>query len=1820
MSINPILFSHQVNEQFRRWQLTAFPLTDTDLHAQVRHMLMGSKTGASPLVKGPYVSLSRSFRQGAEVAELVAEGHAHPKLIKIAEYPRLFAHQEEAFRAARHGRHCLMSTGTGSGKTEAFLYPIIDHCLRLQDLGTPPGVAAVLVYPMNALAQDQLERLRRLLAGSGVTFGLYVGSTPASGDAPGGYVRLPKGAGRADFDAMRKKHSTDNLIISPYEERISEEAMTKEPPRLLLTNAKQLELLLTRSKDLGMFDGAPLRFIVFDEVHTYSGSEGAEAALLVRRLRSFARKNSDEVICFGTSATLTDPELGDKAGTNFAHRFFGVNPDLVSLVAERYQEETWPTPTNLPDPPDTQSLARLDRSLKALAGEGDLKLIAQVYQDLTGKPLSLRATWDLALYEALKQNAYVQAVYNALAEPGHLAEAVRLVHQRLGWDPTPTEEAQAHLLTYLILGAAAEKDGNPLLRPKVHYFVRGLEGVVGTLQCGGRPRLHFSGQEAQEAEPDRSASAVFPIYACKTCGQHFFSTYLRQFEVKGDRRMVAGGGQLQGESAIWSPTLEGEDLGTRVLFTDTFVAFEAEELEGDVAQKIQQRLIQKHIQLYACRRCGTFHDRPTPTCARSECALDEPPISVYVVGATGHLKRCPACNQVGPEVAGRTLEPIRPLKAITTADVHILAQDMLGAVDPDHRKLLLFADNRQDAAFQAGWMSDHARRYRFRHLIWELLKSNPGSLDVGDLSEQLFRRLKADRELARTLAPEVFRDPMKSEHSKVFDRNLQVYVRVTVLRELIMGYMQRDGLEPWGLMRVQYRGLNSENRQIRLWATQFGLSPEDMTHGIATLLDAWRRDRVVFDPGTEIFSKYWRSSDPDIEQGLIPYWDYPPRGVKFVRADGDTATYVKQVIATKGSSYAQGLVRKWGITGEPAHVFLEELWQWLRESQRLLVTLDLKSNKGKALDKGRAVAQIHVDKLELMAQEERYRCTICQRLHARPTPKMVCAGHNCPGSLSAEPAPAENYNVSVMRGMGAGREVALLRPAEHTAQVPTEIRAEIEKQFKDPKGSLNCLVASPTLEMGVDIGALDMVLLRNVPPTPSNYWQRAGRAGRRHRMAVIYTYCRRSQHDSYFFADPMRLLSGRISPPRFNLRNPILIRKHIHAAILSELRRIERTPQQTGLGPSEAASLSAVLKEALPTFVCDYLYLSGETPDGTRLHRPEALQVDTLGVLLERYRTHLVPLVRRLFAEGWPPESAVDVTEEHIEHCIAEMAPQLQNVVNRLWSRLASTLRVLEMLNRRRERGSLTPEEDRLIRRCDSYLKSLVSRNKENYTLSVLATEGFLPGYGIQAGQVQSSFQRSAGLPGMIPDFTLYRPTTLAVREFVPGNLLYANGSKFKVEVYRFPVKERQGAEQLSVDLQKRRIIGPGGGGGYADSAPLSLPVIEIADSMLGHIAHISDEEGTRFQMPVMLLGQLLANHRGGSLYQISGRQVEHLRGQALRLVNIGPADLSQKKDAEIGYPVCTVCGGIRSPYASVEEIRHFTEGHKQSCGREPGKVGFTAVAQVDGLLIRGLDSAAHAASLAEALRLGAQQVLEMDQDDLQVVLLVNELDQQDLFIYDPMPGGSGLLSQVLSRWQEVLAAARELLTACPTACEKACYDCLKDFYNVVYHKHLDRHLALKVLEAFNSQPDLLSEIPPVVDLAQVPVTVTNKTEHRLAKLIEWHHFPAPSGQVRIDLPPSAGAPYTITDFYYELPSGQRIAVCLDGLSKRIHGNPVQQQKDMLIRDALEEMGILVIVVAASDLGDPQLRLLFMKKLARHLGRRDLVPLLEADRSWDAGG
>ena len=375
MALNPVAYIEKVAQSFLRYQLAAYPFSDPHLLAQMRDLLSLDHTRASPLLRGPYVSLSRPFRAGAPVQQMVEEGLIHPHLAARipSEITHLYSHQERAIRAVAAGRTTLISTGTGSGKTECFLYPVLSRALALDDESAEPGISAVIVYPMNALAEDQMVRIRGLLAGTGVPFGIYVGKTPErEADVAG--ARLRPGSSRADYLARVAKAQKDGAgeSVHPAEEVCSRQAMRTpgRQPRILLTNVKQLELLLTRQQDVELFSGALLDYLVFDEAHTFTGAMGAETACLIRRLRSFCNVGAGQTRCIATSATIVDPGAPD-AAREFAARFFGVPTRDVETVGEDYEAETWAAPRTVPPPPKGDPSEALEACVRAVDTEDE---------------------------------------------------------------------------------------------------------------------------------------------------------------------------------------------------------------------------------------------------------------------------------------------------------------------------------------------------------------------------------------------------------------------------------------------------------------------------------------------------------------------------------------------------------------------------------------------------------------------------------------------------------------------------------------------------------------------------------------------------------------------------------------------------------------------------------------------------------------------------------------------------------------------------------------------------------------------------------------------------------------------------------------------------------------------------------------------------------------------------------------------------------------------------------------------------------------------------------------------------------------------------------------------------------------------------------------------------------------------------------------------------------------------------------------------------------------------------------------------------------
>ena len=683
----------------------------------------------------------------------------------VVPYEGVRAHQEAAIRSSHAGKTTLVSTGTGSGKTEAFLYPIISRCLELQDAGAPPGVLAVLIYPMNALAEDQLDRLRGLPAGRGIPFGTYVGKTPEE-EAQVRGERTPAGTTNAAYNERlaQGREAGEASAVLPPEERASRKAMRADggQPRILLTNVKQLELLLTRGKDVGIFAGAPLESLVFDEAHTFRGAQGAETACLIRRLRTFCSGRPDQVRHIATSATMADPEGGDAAAVDFARRFFGVtlgvDGDRVTLVREVHDELRWNERRRVPVGPPDDPHAVLSALLQAVDAPDD-----------------------------------------------EVADAVSRQLVELG-------------------GARLRRDD----------------------------------------WQDWLAS------------QHYCETWVKDFGLQAGVRAAPEGGDLIGTTRVWEH-VPAELGGSRVVLVDRLVVRpdeddDAEEVDedGDVlapgAHDFEHR---RRHPMFVCGHCGSLQGEHGGSCGA--CNVQGSLVAVQAVRSRaeypGLLHSCVAWQAPGKRPrGGRYREPARPVRAVGVSDVHVLAQSMVHL--SERARLLVFADNRQGAAFQAGWMRDHARRFRLRALMAQQIHASGAS--IGDVVYRPDDLLDEDRELSRALLPEVWQVvPFADSGTKHREERLY-FLRIQVLREVATGVKQRLGLEPWGRLKVRYLGLTSELPFVQRWAPVLGVSGEALVEGVAALLDPMRRVRVLHDR-TKLFETLWNAAAS---------WGVPAQGLE----------------------------------------------------------------------------------------------------------------------------------------------------------------------------------------------------------------------------------------------------------------------------------------------------------------------------------------------------------------------------------------------------------------------------------------------------------------------------------------------------------------------------------------------------------------------------------------------------------------------------------------------------------------------------------------------------------------------------------------------------------------------------------------------------------------------------------------------------------------------------------------------------------------------------------------------------------------------------
>jgi hypothetical protein len=1687
--------------------------------------------------RGPYISLAPHLAHGPSLGELARKGAVHPDVAAMfPDFEALFAHQAIALERIQAGRHTIVSSSTGSGKTEAFLLPILDYCLKNR---AERGVKALLVYPMNALVNDQLKRLRERLSGTGLTFARYTGETPSSDKDP----QRPKPAVLTPGERWDESRHGSGYI--PAEERWSREAIRKDAPDILVTNYSMLELLLVRGEDQKIFKphGRPsvLRFLVLDEVHSYVGALGAEIGCLVRRLREHTDRAEGGLTCVGTSATIADPDGPAKAVQavlRFATSLFACEFLPDSIVEEMTRSRAaapgsyWPEPQQLTNA-EVAELRKipvvLDPKEVALGPEA-VQTILQFTERLTGRPLPPGQPLGETLHEVLAPNGLVTWLEAKLTQPlslDELAEHLAREPQRLDH---PAEELRRELTAYLVLGTYAAGEDGPLLRPKLHVFYRGLANYNRCVSpaCG---QLLENGQTVCP----RCQSVAWPLEVCRTCGQDYIRAECQ--DPPGDQSGLFEGHRLGPPTDVrwWESTDTTWHLTHRVLSVLDRMGDDDEdegEAGGGAAGEDDDEDAPAGIAtIRLCKACGWTTEQRD----RASCVLCRKELMDILLARVGPFRRCAACRD-----SYSAREIVTPLRSGTASSVSTISSLLLHNLKrDDQRRLLIFSDNRQDTAYQAGYIRDTVQQFAWRQLILRILlaRAEGGAADGAAIDLSALAKL-VYQEGTR---PEVGLIP-REDRQKWMDR-----LEWEIAHEFTSYARRRNTLEGLGLVEVRYTHFEdlAQRDDFKIVARDFGLTPDEL-QGVATcVLDHLRHRRAL---GLDLLCRHMGGSGPSFAPEMkvpkalrrpVGYRDFGDPASMFFRVEGI-------VSAGRGKTVLQGFAGRLGI--DRAKDFLQQL-RGVLEKDGLLVE---KSIGGSLATQRTQAWMVNPGRVQVALPGRQWFCTTCQRIYSR-TVRATCANHRCAADTIRPGSPTrdDNFYVGFYRQYVPVRTVA----EEHSGQIPGITRESHEKDFVE--GKINLLVCTPTLELGVDIGPLVTVLMRNVPPSPSNYAQRAGRAGRKLRIALINVFSQGSPHDGYFHDRPREMIRGAIRAPHLRIDNEFIIRRHIHSLVLEKLT------------------------EQLPRLLKGFLEGSGEnlTVTGHRMVLEELARRKEAIVLavLAAFRPD-----RKLF-----PDSLRWLDDAYVRGVVDEFPARLERVVERWFSQYQSVMSELRPLLRKMEREPLSREEEAKLHWLDRVRKRLYDDDHEAYTLGYLGDHGFLPTYAFP-GEASTLFVEQRDVS------ELTRDRSIALQEYAPGNLVYVGGHKVLVSGLNFrkvkpPSEETFGtlAEHRYFVCPKCRFVSTGAGTRACPRCPdtpalqghLHLP----ADHFQGFVHEsITAAEEARIRKHYQIETFLIGEPTEWIEFRYPGPVLRLVRRQSLLSANTGfkvtPRDRTFQP-----FRICLRCGRWHDPSA-FPNVADWEADHKRKarCAGKNQILHLSHETRSDVALLRPEpDTLPPGAlpTLRQALLLGTRVTVEADVGEVEAFdrrVPVGVQMEEECVFHETVAGGAGYLERMVSTLPEVARRALEVLEG--HECVRSCYGCLRNYYNQSEHAVLDKELVLEPLRAIAGGAPVDGEIR-VAAPAQPGSPDFLKTESPIEDLLLQAiaadgTLPAPEPQD--DVRDAAGF-IARPDFVYR---DKKIAILCDG--KGCHTRPEHVEHDAARRARLKKAGWRVVPLTGS--------------------------------------
>ena len=1627
--IDPIYLRDRLRRTLARYISTAVPVSPTRAPGLARTVREELAASSPQLTKGPFLESLPDFEKKGTMRELIDAGVLTDKWRVLYEtgFGRLLdrpfhAHQEHAIQQATKGRNFIVATGTGSGKTECFLLPIVDRLLRDDEL-SEPGVRAVIIYPLNALANDQLyfrlaPMLLRHLGDPGITFGRFTGQVKSNASRSEEESRL------LDNEALRDTLGLDPLVSRlPDSWLLSRSEMLETPPHILITNYAMLEHLLLLPRNASLFYNTRLRFIVLDEIHTYAGAQAIEVAFLLRKLKVRLGLEVGDLQVAGTSASLNIDDSEDLA--RFASDLFGeefdANQDLISGSREIH-------PKLLTNTDEIQLGANkwieVGEVISAIQSEKAPRVEEweEYFEDIDDRLQLEESELKRALSDCLAAISEVRLVAHELA--GGIRALEDLAIKIFPDVDFETRNKALHSLIATAVYARPDSSEFPILPARYHLAVSGIDG--GVVRLNSESEEGWSDFLPKKSHNDERGVPYFSLLPCRNCGEPYLEGWY-------------GAGVISGTSTPGT---------TRAVFRiaalDKGIAIEMGVGEDEVVEEAKEFL-------YVDPETGrTDRNKFSGSVKIIRCELEKD-----VDEKRDYLRRCVVCGNR----ALRFPEPITVMHpgddALAAVSIQVLLEELPNSGDDitprplGGRKLLAFSDNRQDAAFFAPFFERTSLGVALRACIAQAVEQDLDGIPLRRLPNNVWRLLGNNGRIA-----------YKVHHGSrdMNDQDAKDILFAQIVAEFFVQGRMRTSLEGLGIASVEY-----DRQSLNKLAEAICSVDAELTHKEARVFAELTLDRIRMERAIADQENILDLSDTSI---WGRFKDQQNRCIELERSSSRQPRHILGLLPKKHFSNRSTWILQSRLYLSRDRVFqiLQEFWHHAKKERLLL--------RANSIGYG-----LNLDKLRIVSGtgQRFYECDTCGTRTFRSM-QSICPAWKCRGKLRENSVKDQRMlserNHYANLYLQKANEIGLGRNAiakEHSAVIGGYLRETIEKDFRT--GKVNLLSCTTTLELGVDLGDLEAIVCKNMPPGITNYQQRTGRAGRRAQAApVALTIARNSNYDQACFGRFDCYLSDRPVVPYLALSNAVFFRRHQVSMILAQFFRKEIVKDGAG-APQLKDLLGDNLSEKNVNEIMENFQKWLESDEGVQALEQAQELVSTLP---DEFRP--------IGLQG----------DKVPEHTYGEFFRFVEDVAYR-WQLLEQ---------RRMEAGEAEHHSvAAIMQRQQKYLLN-------QFLVNALSRSAVIPTYSFPVHTCRLEIikwggQRPTPFGDLDADLQLDRSAALAITEYAPGAEVVAGGKIWTSKgIVRYP-KDFMPVRMYRVCNECGHIEirdDPQGFGECCSQCLTSWDRSRPASSFIEPKGFLTSIKERRGKDP----GATRLRQRSADEARLITRAPIHcyeetdLTGIRTFYAPAFPLDGDQDLRGRMfivnrgghgtGYFRCNKCEYSVPATRDAKYGRIVTEKHDnprtgEKCSavefRWPVDLGHIFETDVRAFAfdkpIPLFDDSKESKeenflrTLAEAIRLSAVRLLQIDSRDL-VATFQKDSVRPITILYDSTPGGAGYARRLGSgETLSTVNLAKEAVKVlnCQRECASSCVQCLNDYGNQANWEKFDRHIVLDWIQPF---------------------------------------------------------------------------------------------------------------------------------------------------------